>query len=101
MGITVESGVHITDEVKEMVELYGHMLTSMRRVKDLRDGSETMAAKDEEVRFHKLEAKVNAAFAKLPRDQQVIIVDELVIKKLMPQEYADILNVFKGRISKC
>ncbi len=100
MGILKESGdIKISDEVKETVELYGHMIKSMRQVETLRHMGEVEKSKQEEIRFHRLEIKVDDAFKTISQADQENIVDLLVVDKMAPDELLDIVKTFKGRLA--
>lgn len=100
MGIVSEAGkMELSEGLKDTVVLYAEMIKTLRRMNQLI--SEGKPWKLEEVRFFKLETKVNDAFAKLTEAEQWLMVNHLIIEKLMPNEIGKALEVFQGRLVKC
>lgn len=100
MGIVSDAGeVKISDELKDLVVLYAEMIKTLRKMNELMAAKQPW--KNEEYRFHKIEVKVQLAFDKLTNEEQWLVVDQLIVKKLMPEEVGRALEVFKGRLVKC
>ncbi len=99
MDILSRAGAGLTDDIREVVEMYGHMIVSMHKVQALRE--QGLPSRDEENRFHRLEVRANAMFGALSEAQQRLIVDTLVVQDLMPAQAADMIKTFEARISKC
>ncbi len=99
MGILSSANIDLTDEVKEMVEIYSHLITSQRKIEALRAQDKKQQASDEMVRFHRLEAKVNGMWTKISQKNQIICVKRLVEAKMMSQDLADCLTMFDGTIN--
>lgn len=98
MGIVNSSTVNLPDKIKDLIVLYAHLVESLNKINDLKSKAKPISA--EEVRHHRLEARVNLAFAELTDQEQRLIIDELVIKKLEPESTKTTLQIFQGRITK-
>ena len=98
MGIVSDAGkMELSEGLKETVILYAEMIKTLRRLNTLI--GEGKPWKHEEVRFFKLETKVNTAFNDLSHEEQMLIVNHLIIERLMPDEIGRALEVFRGRIT--
>lgn len=77
-------------ETDDLVQVYKAMVDAMRKSSD---------PGFDRVRYNRLEIKVDALWAKLPREQQVIAVDRLIESGHMNQRLAEILKMFHGTVA--
>lgn len=96
MGVLKEKSKDpLPEPVKDMIQLFSAMTDALRKVEGMPAGG---ARKNEEVRFHRLEVKVDALWLNLTRDEQVLAVRHLVASGHMRQEVADVLTVFEATV---
>ena len=79
-----------TPETDDLVQVYKALVDAMRKSSD---------PGFDRVRYNRLEIKVDALWAKLPRKQQLIAVDRLIESGHMPPKLAEILKMVSGTIA--
>lgn len=91
MGILSDIKLIGCPDIDNCVDLYVEMIKSMRLID---------TSPQEKIRFHKLESRVNEAWKKLNRQQQVVAIDRCVKLGVMSEKVSEVLKLFDGKIDK-
>jgi len=64
------------------------------------DAASCGATPQERFRMRQFEAKIDAAWRRIPEDKRAILVEALFVKKLLPEEIKTAIRMFNGKVAR-